>query len=87
MSKLLSDIFLNIRKLLVKNYGLVDCTYNITSPRLTINAMLKFTKVELIRDNNKYFFIEEGIRHGIITYVARPYETITPLLKNHDDSD
>ena len=58
----------------LKYYGLDPCHY-FSSPRLSWNAMLKMTEIELelILDNEMYLFIEK-VMIGVISYIVRKYE-------------
>ena len=58
----------------LKYYGLDPCHY-FSSPRLSWNAMLKMTEIELelISDNEMYLFIEK-VMIGVISYIVRKYE-------------
>ena len=58
----------------LKYYGLDPCHY-FSSPRLSWNAMLKMTEIELelISDNEMYWFIEK-VMIGVISYIVRKYE-------------
>ena len=57
----------------LKYYGLVPCHY-FSSPRLSWNAMLKMTEIELelISDNEMYLFIEK-VMIGVISYIAKRF--------------
>ncbi|CAS00298.1 Protein CBG25936 [Caenorhabditis briggsae] len=69
---LLADVFENFRNLSLDKYGLDPCWYY-TSPGLSWDAMLKYTKVRLdtINDTEKFFMIEDGIRGGIVNAIKR----------------
>ncbi|XP_059221314.1 uncharacterized protein LOC131995971 isoform X1 [Stomoxys calcitrans] len=64
---LLCDVFENFRKVCKKIYNLDPCQYY-TAPGLSWSAMLKTTgiELELLTDFEKYNFIVEGIRGGIV---------------------
>ena len=68
---LLADVFENFIDPCLKYYGLDPCHY-FSSPRLSWDAMLKMTGIELekISDIDKYLFIEKGLRGGI-SYIAK----------------
>ena len=57
----------------LKYYGLDPCHY-FSSPRLSWNAMLKMTEIELelISDNEMYLFIEK-VMIGVISYIAKRF--------------
>ena len=63
---LLDDILTAFRAVCLKTYGLDPMHYH-TAPGLTWDAGLKYTGVtlELITDEEKFLFIEAGIRGGI----------------------
>lgn len=69
---LLSDIFENFRLECLKTYQL-DPAHYVTSPSLTYDAALKYTKVKLDRlmDLDIYLFIEKSIRGGMVQTVQR----------------
>ena len=63
---LLAEIFENFRNVCLKNYEL-DPAHYYTSPGLSWDALLKFSKqkLELLSDINTIPFIESGIRGGV----------------------
>ena len=63
---LLADVFEAYRDLALDIYGL-DPSYYIRAPSFAIDAALKMSKaeLELIRDENMYLFMEEGIPGGV----------------------
>lgn len=63
---LLTDIFMNFRKVCMKTYHL-DPAWYFTSPGLSWDAMLKITgvEIELFKDYEMLMFVEKGIRGGI----------------------
>ena len=61
---LLADVFENFRNNCLEAYGL-DPAHNYTTPGLTWDAMLKFTKVELLTDIDMLLLVERGIRGGV----------------------
>ena len=68
---LLADVFKNFIDTYLKCYKL---DYELSSPGLSWNAMLKMTgvKLEKISDIDQYLFIEKGTRGGIC-YIAKRY--------------
>ncbi len=64
---LLTDIFEAFRKTSIKYYKL-DSAHHYSSPGLSWDAMLKFTKVklELLTDPDILYFFMEGIRGGLM---------------------
>lgn len=84
---LLSDIWSNFREVCYKNYGL-DCTYYYTSPSLAWDAMLKKTKVELelLTDNDKVLFVENGIRGGLSIISKRHAKANNEYIDDYDKS-
>uniref|UniRef100_A0A8R1HV02 Uncharacterized protein n=1 Tax=Caenorhabditis japonica TaxID=281687 RepID=A0A8R1HV02_CAEJA len=77
---LLADVFENFRDVTRYVYELDPCWYY-TSPGLSWDAMLKYTKVKLdtINDTEKFFMIENGIRGGIVNAVKSEYPKVHPL--------
>ena len=70
---LLADVFEKFISACLKNYNLDPCHY-FSAPRLSWNAMLKMTKVELekISDAHIHLFTEKGMRGGI-SYASKRY--------------
>ena len=70
---LLADVFEKFIDTCSKYYGLDPC-HHFSSPRLSWDAMLKMTNIELekISHIDKYLFIEKGLRGGI-SYIAKRY--------------
>ena len=68
---LLSDVFEKFNDTCLKYYALYPCHY-FSSPRLSWDAMLKMTGIELeiISDIDQYLIIEKGLRGGI-SYIAK----------------
>ena len=68
---LLADVYEKFINTGLKYYGLGLCHY-FSAPRLSWDAMLKMTSIELekISDIDKYLFIEKGLRGGI-SYIAK----------------
>ena len=77
---LLDDILLAFREVCVKTYGLDPLHYH-TAPSLTWDAGLKYSNItlELITDEEKFLFIEAGIRGGI-SMISHRYAKV-----NHPD--
>ena len=82
---LLTDIFEDFRKMAKKTYGL-DPLWYYTAPGLSLDAALKFTRVELdqITDPDMYLMIEKNIRGGICMAVTRYAKANNPHLKDYD---
>ena len=70
---LLLAVFEKFINTCLKYYGLDLCHY-FSAPRLSWDAMLKMTGIELEKtsDINKYLFIEKGLKGGI-SYIAKRY--------------
>ena len=70
---LLSDVFQTFRKTCTGAYRL-DPLHYYTSPGLSWDALLKYTKVdlELLTDMDMHLFIEKGMRGGI-SMVSKRY--------------
>ena len=68
---LLADVYKKPINTCLKYYGLDPCHYCIT-PRLSWDAMLKMTDIELekISDIDQYLFIEKGLRGGL-SYITK----------------
>jgi hypothetical protein len=82
---ILTDVFEDFRKMAKKNYGL-DPPWYYTAPGLSLDAALKFTRVELyqITDPDMYLMIEKDIRGGICMAVTRYAKANNPHLKDYD---
>ena len=82
---LLADIFEKFIDTCVKYYGFDSCNY-FSSPRLSSDAMLKMTDIELekISDIDKYLFIEKGLSGGI-SYIAKRYSKANNKYINNYD--
>ena len=63
---LLADVFEKFIKTCLNYYGLDHCLYS-SAPGLSLDALLKITKIELetISDVDVHLFIEKGMRGGI----------------------
>ena len=68
---LLTDVFEKFINTCLDYYGLDPCHY-FSSPRLSWDAMLKMTEIELelISDIDMHLFIQKGMRGGI-SYIAK----------------
>ena len=63
---LLADVFENFRRMSLNYYELDSCHYY-TDPRLSFDACLKMTKIEmeLLCDPKQFLFVENSIRGGV----------------------
>ena len=82
---LLADVFENFRDLSLKTYGL-DPAHYVTTPSLTWDACLKYTKInlELMTDPEMFTFFESGMRGGISVISNRYARANNPYLKPED---
>ena len=82
---LLADVFETFIDVCLKKYEL-DPSHYITAPSLSMDAMLKMTKVklELLTDPDMYLFFEKGIRGGNSTITGRYAKANNKYLKNYD---
>ena len=82
---LLTDIWENFRSVCYKMYNL-DCEYYYTSPGLSFDAMLKYTKqeLELITDLDQYLFVENGIRGGVSQISTRHAISNNKYMSSYD---
>ena len=82
---LLAEIFENFRNVCLKNYEL-DPAHYYTSPGLSWDALLKFSKqkLELLSDINMIQFIESGIRGGVSMVSHRHSIANNKYMKNYD---
>ena len=82
---LLAEIFENFRNVCLKHYEL-DPAHYYTSPGLSWDALLKFSKqkLELLSDINMIQFIESGIRGGVSMISHRHSIANNKYLKNYD---
>ncbi len=85
---LLADVMTEFRKLCKRAYGL-DALHYYTSPGLTWDAMLKYTKIklDLISDPDMYQMIESGIRGGISSIMKRYAKANHKNLKDHNPQE
>lgn len=81
---LLAIVFEKFRKHCLKIYKL-DPTHYFTTPSLSWDAMLKFTRVklELIRKIDMYLFFEAGIRGGFAAAIKRYAQSNHPYLRDY----
>lgn len=84
---LLSDVFEKFRKLCLSIYNL-DCCWYLTAPSLSLDACLKYTKIELdlLSDIDMIDFIRKGIRGGISQCSCRFVEANNKYTKDYDSS-
>ena len=82
---LLAEIFENFRNVCLKIYEL-DPAHYYTSPGLSWDALLKFSKqkLELLSDINTIQFIESGIRGGVSMISHRHSIANNKYMKNYD---
>ena len=82
---ILTDVFEDFRKMAKETYGL-DPLWYYTAPGLSLDAALKFTRVELdqITDPDMSLMVEKGIRGGICMAVTRYAKANNPHLKDYD---
>ena len=73
---LLADVFEKFISTCLDYYALDPCYY-FSSPGLSLDAMLKMTKIELdlISDTDMHLFIEKGMRGGI-SYIAKRHSKV-----------
>ena len=84
---LLADVFEKFISTCLKYFELDPCHY-LSSPGLSLNAMLKMTGIELkkISDIGKYLFIEKGARGGV-SYIAKRYVNANHKYMNDYNSE
>lgn len=85
---LLTDVFENFRKLMLKHFKLDPCFY-ITAPSMAYDAMLKFTNVniELITDPNIFLMFEQSKRGGFSGVCEQRYaKANNPYMKTYDNA-
>jgi DNA polymerase type B, organellar and viral/Recombination endonuclease VII len=82
---LLTDVFETFRDLTMESYKLDPCHF-FTTPGLTWDAMLKYTKVELelLQDYDMILFFEKGLRGGLCQVSHRFSEANNRYMPNYD---
>lgn len=85
---LLCDIFEKFRTMSLYYYGLDPCYY-VSSPSLSWDAMLLYTKIELelISDLEIYQMIERGIRGGLVQCSLRYAKANNKYLNDYNDKE
>ena len=82
---LLADVFETYRKTCLRQYGL-DSAHYYTSPRLSWDALLKKTGVELelLTDYDQHLFVEKGKRGSISMVSKRHVKANNHLVDGYD---
>lgn len=85
---LLCDVFQNFRRTCLEKYKL-DPAHYYTSPGLSWDAMLKYTKIELelLTDIDMIHFFKKGIRGGISQCSERKCEANNKFLPNFNPNE
>ena len=85
---LLADVLQKLINICLEYYGLDPCHY-FSSHRLSWDAMLKMTRIELelISENDIYLFVENGQREGISCIVQRFSKANNKYIKFYDNSN
>ena len=85
---LLADVFENFRVACLENYTL-DPSHYVSTPGLSWDAMLKYTKVELelLTDVDMHRFFERGTRGGISVITHRYAKANNPYMKVYNSED
>ena len=80
---LLDDVLTAFRKVCLQTYNL-DPLHYYTAPGLTFDSGLKYTgeTIELITEEDKFLYIEAGIRGGISQISHRHAKVNSPILKD-----
>ena len=83
---LLAEVFEKFRNNSLKNYGLCPNHY-LRAPVLSWDEMLNVTKseLELISDNDIYFFFEKWMRGGV-SYISKKYSKANKNYLKYYDS-
>ena len=81
---LLTDVFEKFINTCLDYYGLDPCHY-FSCPRLSWDAMLKMTEIELefISDIDMHLFIQKGMRGGI-SYIAKRHSKTNKYVKCYE---
>ena len=81
---LLADVFKKFRKTCMENYKLDPCHYFML-PRLSWDAMLKMTKIELelTSDIDMFQFIEKDMRGGVSIIMHRYGKANNKQIQNY----
>ena len=84
---LLTDVFENFRTVCMKAYKL-DPAHYYTSPGLSWDSMLKFTKIklQLITNIDMYLMVESGLRGGISVISQKHAEANNSEVEGYDDT-
>ena len=82
---LLTDVFENFRNKCIEIYEL-DPAHFLSAPRLTWQACLKKTEIELelLTDNDMLLMVEKGTRGGICQAIHRNAKANNKYMKNYD---
>ena len=82
---LLADVFENFRNKCIEIYEL-DPAHFLSAPRLTWQACLKKTEIELelLTDNDMLLMVEKGTRGGICQAIHRNAKANNKYMKNYD---
>ena len=85
---LLADVFENFRCMSLNYYELDPCHYY-TLPRLSIDACLKRTKIELelLCDPEQFLFVENSIRGGVSVVSQRHSTANNEFVPNYNSDD
>lgn len=84
---LLADVFESFRKLALAIY-LLDPAHYYTSPGLSWDSMLRYTRVELqvLHDPDMYLLVESGIRGGVSMITKKWASANNPYMEQYDAS-